>query len=597
MKRLLLTTVLAFVIQLGYSQGIQMTYGTTGNEYMYKVKHTPDSGFIFFGQSSVGGMGGTVNAFFVKADRDGNMVWDNSLDNGGSDRMYAGTSTNDGGFASVGRSTSFSLPENSHYVVKLDGSGNLIWSATYSYATDDIRPEGMIETADNGFVIVGYTGCTQGGSCGDNYAHVMKISSTGDIVFDRLLGKAGESDIARGVIQASNGDFVVVGHTSSYDSASAWIQLTRMDVTGTVLWSKVYGGAGYDRGWAVRETADGGLIVAGETDTYGSGDNDIILIRTDATGTVIWSKAYGNVDAEEGYSVEETADGGFAVTGEMNVGGDNDFFLIKTDNAGDTAWTKVYGGGGNDNGRGLLLLDSGYAMSGYTTSFGAGGVDFMLLTTDLNGVLGSCYENYAPIIITDLTGTLLSASITQGITSSGPKVTQISTVGGSTATANSLLLDITTFTNPSSTGNNGSAIATVTGGVPPYDYLWNDAAAQTTAIATGLAPGTYNVSVTDNAGCVDQKVVDISDVSGIIDLDASENWTLYPNPSNGQVKLIFSDASKATISVYNSVGKMVYTGESNSIIKELDLGSLTSGLYVVQISSNGLLSHKKLLIE
>jgi len=148
------------------------------------------------------------------------------------------------------------------------------------------------------------------------------------------------------------------------------------------LWTRTYGGAGSDVGYSVQQTNDGGFIIAGATNSFGAGDYDIYLIKTNQFGDTLWTKIYGGADQDYGSEVQQTADGGYIVIGSTNSFNNSrdDLYLIKTDTNGDTLWTKVYGGLWGDVGRSITEdIDGNYLATGYTMSFDPGNADVWIL--------------------------------------------------------------------------------------------------------------------------------------------------------------------------------------------------------------------------
>jgi len=108
-------------------------------------------------------------------------------------------------------------------------------------------------------------------------------------------------------------------------------------------WTRTYGGSQYDEGKAVKQTSDGGYIIAGTTNSFGAGFQDVYLIKTDSLGNMIWSKTYGDSSSEGGNSLDITLDGGYIIAGYKNYGGYSSFYIIRVDSLGDTLWTRSYG--------------------------------------------------------------------------------------------------------------------------------------------------------------------------------------------------------------------------------------------------------------
>jgi len=160
-----------------------------------------------------------------------------------------------------------------------------------------------------------------------------------------------------------------------------------------IEWNKTYGGTGLENARCMIQTSDGGYALAGDTASFGAGRKDFWLVKTDASGNMEWNQTYGGVRAEIAFSVVETSDGGYALAGRTKSFGasGSDFWLVKVDSSGNHEWNKTYGGGGNDPAHSLVETnvveagDGGYALAGFTVSFGEGGQDGWLIETDADG--------------------------------------------------------------------------------------------------------------------------------------------------------------------------------------------------------------------
>jgi hypothetical protein len=157
-------------------------------------------------------------------------------------------------------------------------------------------------------------------------------------------------------------------------------------------WNKTYGGTGADEPGSpygsIVKTIDGGYAIVGYTNSFGAGNGDVWLVKTDASGNMEWNKTYGGTDFDQGCFISRTSDAGYIISGQTRSFGAGyaDCWLIKTDAGGNVEWNKTYGGTDYDVGHSVVQTDDGgYIMAGETSSFGAGSSDFWLIKTDAAG--------------------------------------------------------------------------------------------------------------------------------------------------------------------------------------------------------------------
>lgn len=190
------------------------------------------------------------------------------------------------------------------------------------------------------------------------------------------------------MVQTSDGGFALAGSSQSFGGGSD-CYLVKI-YNWTVQWSKHYGGTNWDQANSIIQTSDGGYALAGYTFSYGAGQDDFYLIKTDASGNMLWNKTYGGPGFDSAYSLVQTSDGGYALAGgaqnlPFGLGG-YDFYLVKTDASGNMQRGKMYGGTGDEIANSLIQTsDGGFALAGWTTSFGARGRDCYFVKTDGSG--------------------------------------------------------------------------------------------------------------------------------------------------------------------------------------------------------------------
>lgn len=221
------------------------------------------------------------------------------------------------------------------------------------------------QTADGGYIFIGKTSSWSAGGGGEIY--VVKTDDKGDTLWTQVYGGTGTDD-GDDIQQTTDGGYIITGNTSSF-SAGIWrdVYLLKITSTGVVQWSRAYGKAGEtDYGMSVQQTIDGGYVVGGYTRSYGAGDYDMYLIKTDVNGDTLWTKTYGGTGKDRCYSVQQTTDTGFVLVGVTESYGVDplnsyDVYVVKTDANGDTLWTKTYGGIWGDYGQDIkLTTDGGY---------------------------------------------------------------------------------------------------------------------------------------------------------------------------------------------------------------------------------------------
>ena len=297
----------------------------------------------------------------------------------GNDIGYSVKQTADGGLIIVGSTDSWGNGETDIWLIKTNNEGIEEWDKTFGGGEGDWGTS-VQQTADNGFIILGHTL-----SFGNGYYDIfmIKTDSEGNEIWVKTFG-GNEEDFGYSVIQTSDGGYILVGFTVSFGSGNKDVWIIKTDSQGNEEWNKTYGGSEREIGFAVEQTSDDGFIITGLTETNTFGLYDILLIKTDINGENIWEKNIGNGNYEVGSSVKQTQDGGFIITGyTISYGnGAKDIWLVKTDPVGEIEWDRTFGGIHNDGGHDVFQTNSGgFIVLGYTESSGNGQKDFKLIKT------------------------------------------------------------------------------------------------------------------------------------------------------------------------------------------------------------------------
>jgi hypothetical protein len=267
----------------------------------------------------------------------------------------------DGGFIIVGGTNSFPEPTNL-YLVKTDENGGEMWIKVYGGTNWDYGSS-IRQISDKGYIIAGTTWSFGAG----NYDFwLLRTDSLGDTLWTRTFGGSNH-DEGRSVCQTFAGDYVTAGYTSSFGAGNHDVWMIKVNPMGDTLWTRTFGGSNDDEGWSVIQTIDSGFVIVGYTESFGLNGRNVWLIKTDSSGDTLWTRTYGGGESDCGYSLAQTTDGGYIISGYTQSfgNGSEDIYLIRTDQIGDTLWTSVFGGDNIDEGRSVIQTYGGcYAVAG-----------------------------------------------------------------------------------------------------------------------------------------------------------------------------------------------------------------------------------------
>jgi len=504
------------------------------------------------------------------------IIWDNTIGGTGADTARSMDQTSDGGIVILGESlspisgdkTEGNIGDFDYWVVKLDVNGAIQWQNTIGGSISD-RARSIKQTPDGGYIIGGYSASFISGDktedpIGANDYWILKLDSTGTVQWDNTIGGTG-SDTLFSIELTSDGGYLLGGSSESGISGDKtepnrggddyWI--VKIDGNGSIIWDKTIGGSSNDDLIALKETIDGGYLLAGHSNSNISGEKtensingsrDYWLVKLDSNLAIQWDETIGGNGGEEMTSMVQTSDGGYLIGGNSNsnssadktedVIGVVDYWIVKTDGVGNVEWDNTIGGnliefGGNaletTDGNYVVLGHSQSGISGDKTENSLGSYDYWFLILNSNGSI--LYQD---------------------------------TIGGDQVDSNF-------FMDYSQQGESfyivGSSFSNISGD-----------------------------KTEDNIGGTDFWIVKLDNVLNIAIQEFRNDLTLFPNPGKDFLVWNYPEMNIEQLKVFDIHGKQL------NLISEisenrLDISRLASGVYVIQLTSEGTTITKKFIKE
>lgn len=361
--------------------------GSPQNDGGSAVTMTSDGGYIITGQTIPSANVDFPDAYAVKTDQYGKVLWAKNYGGQNSEQASDVIQTADGGYLFAGSTDSFGAGVLDGYLIKTDSQGVLQWSNTYGGNQDDVF-HAVIATADGGFLAVGSS--IKPGTQ-DRDAFMVKVDNLGNEQWNKRFGGSGGEN-AFAVLQTGDHGFIFAGSTTSFGAGNFDVYLVKTDSVGVEQWSKTYGGPDLEEAAAMDATSDGGYILAGFTSGTGAGGRDMYLIKTDGNGNLVWSNTFGFTHNDGASAVKQTPDGGYIIAGSTvtTVTQQKQFtdgYVVKADANGNKIWDQLYGSSNNEEFADVQLSSDGrYVLAGSTTSYSKDSDVYFLKIADQGGV-------------------------------------------------------------------------------------------------------------------------------------------------------------------------------------------------------------------
>lgn len=397
-----ITLLLTAVVSIVFAQ--QSTWQTVltadSSEMIFDAVATPN-GYAMTGFTNSSGAG-NEDILVLEIDEAGEVLWSKTYGNTADQQGLKIISTQENGLLVLGETQSTDSTGRDIILMKLDQAGNILWSKSYEGAKGEYAAE--IMDIQNGYLIAGYTWSF--GTAADYM--IAKVDYDGNLQFAKHYD-GGNFETCFGATLTDHG-VILIGSRSEISSDNAFA--VKLDTTASVVWSKTYGGNGVDQANSIVKTTDGGFVFTGSTNSFGNGLLDYYMVKIDANGEHIWTRALGTPSWEGAYKVINNGTG-YMIAGEGYAA---DFLVLNVDENGITNWERIFDN--ESEARAFTIFpthDSAYIIAGKTdTSYMGRQSDIFLVKMTDNG--NSCSgKDSANAVISTQPSTVANVTVTEGV--------------------------------------------------------------------------------------------------------------------------------------------------------------------------------------
>jgi len=334
-------------------------YGGSGDEVIWHSCATKDGGYILAGSTDsyngdvVNRHPGGMEVWIIKVDENGNKEWQKTYGGSGDESACSIQQTKDGGYIFTGWASSndgdltsshVGLPggfSQDLWVVKIDSTGKLIWQKDLGGSNSDIGFS-VLQSEDGNYIVAGYTASNDGdipmhyGNSGKWDAWVLKFNATGTLLWQKFYGGT-QDDAFNAIVQTPDKGYILAGATNSNDSdvsgnhlnsslsttTDVWV--AKIDSLGNLNWQKCYGGSGTETAVDIKQTQNGGYVLAASTTSVDgdvTGNHDPLGIKSDywvvqlrSSGELDWEETFGGSSSDALFSIISTSDNGYMLAG------------------------------------------------------------------------------------------------------------------------------------------------------------------------------------------------------------------------------------------------------------------------------------------